>query len=169
VSELELREEPYDGPGAQVLIAEVQQEYVRRYGGPDRSPVEPDEFAPPRGRFLVGYVDATPVAIGGLRLLDESAVVGHPGEGTVAEVKRMYVVPAARGKGIARRLLARLEELAAELGADRVLLETGHKQPEAIRLYETAGYERIQGFGYYACEPLSVSFGKDVATLPAGR
>lgn len=150
MSDLDLRDEPYDGPVAQELIAAVQQEYVSRYGSPDESAVDPQEFAPPDGRFLVGYLDTTPVAMGGVRRLEPGTV----------EVKRMYVVPAARGRGLSRVVLARLEDVARELGADRVVLETGSKQPEAMRLYETSGYERIEGFGHYRCEPLSVSYGK---------
>lgn len=147
---LELRDEPYDGPVAQALVAAVQQEYVARYGGPDESPVDPAEFAPPRGRFLVGYVGTKPVATGGIRRHDEDAV----------EIKRMFVEAQWRGRGFSRIVLARLEELARELGAKRVILETGMVQPEAMRLYETSGYERIDGFGYYCGAELSVSYGK---------
>ncbi|MDQ1705397.1 MAG: hypothetical protein QOF18_1763 [Frankiaceae bacterium] len=152
MSELDLREEPYDGPVAQQLIAAVQLEYVSRYGGPDTSPVDPGEFAAPRGRFLVGYLDVTPVVSGGLRLIDDATV----------EIKRMYVVPEARGRGWARLVLGRLEDIARSMGATRVLLETGLKQPEAIALYESSGYERIEGFGHYRCEPDSLSFAKDL-------
>ena len=151
-SGLELREEPYDGPAAQALIAAVQQEYVVRYGGPDDSPVEPGEFAPPAGRFLVGYMGTEPVATGGIRTR---------GDGTV-EIKRMYVVPAWRGRGLSREMLAALEDRARLLGASRVVLETGMRQPEAMRLYETSGYERIGGFGYYCGAELSVSYGKSL-------
>ena len=150
MSDLELREEPYDGPSAQTLIAQVQQEYVVRYGGPDTAPVEPGEFSAPHGRFVVGYLDIEPVAMGGVRSL---------GDGTV-EVKRMFVVPECRGRGLSRVVLARLEELAAELGATRVVLETGLKQPEAMALYASFGYDRIDGFGHYRDEPLSASYGK---------
>lgn len=152
MSDLELREEPYDGPVAEGLIAEVQQDYVVRYGGQDETPVEPAEFAPPRGRFLTGYLDGEPVAIGGLRLVADE----------VAEVKRMYVVPQARGRGFARVVLGRLEELAREAGATRVVLETGLSQPEAMRLYETSGYELIEPFGHYRCAPTSRSYGKTI-------
>lgn len=147
---LDLREEAYDSPVAQTLIAQVQQEYVARYGSPDESPVDPGEFAPPAGLFLVGYVGTTPAATGGLRRLDEETV----------EIKRMYVVDVFRGRGYARVVLARLEELADSLGARRVVLETGSRQPEAVRLYESTGYERIDGFGHYAGHELSLSFGK---------
>jgi GNAT superfamily N-acetyltransferase len=156
VSDLELREEPYDGPIAQQLIDAVQQEYVVRYGAPDTTPVEPNEFAPPGGRFVVGYLDTQAVAMGGVRRIDTGTV----------EIKRMYVVPQVRGRGLSRVVLAHLESLAREVGASRILLETGPKQPEAMRLYETSGYERVEGFGHYRCEPDSVSYGK---TLTAGH
>lgn len=147
---IELRDEPYDGPSAQLLIDAVQAEYVVRYGGPDATPVDPAEFAPPLGLFVVAYLDGEPVAMGGLRRHHDAEV----------EVKRMYVVPAARRHGLARIVLSHLEDRARALGAARVVLETGLKQPEAIRLYETAGYQPIDGFGHYADAPLSRSFAK---------
>lgn len=150
MSDFELRDEAYDGPSATALTAAVQQEYVSRYGGPDETPVDASEFAPPGGRFLVGYLDGAPVAMGGLRRVD----------GDTVEIKRMYVAPECRGRGFARVVLARLEDLAREIGATRVILETGQKQPEAMALYESSGYERIEPFGHYRCEPLSLSYGK---------
>lgn len=150
MSGLELREEPYDAPVSATLIAAVQQEYVERYGGPDESPVLPGEFSPPHGRFVIGYIGLTPVAMGGLRRVDATTV----------EIKRMYVVPHHRGDGHSRTVLAHLEDLARSIGAQRVVLETGLKQPEAMRLYETSGYERIEGFGHYCGQELSVSYGK---------
>jgi GNAT superfamily N-acetyltransferase len=92
----------YDHPDATALIAELQQEFVVRYGNPDRTPVDPAEFAPPAGLFLVGYLDGAPVVCGGWRV--------H-GDGT-AELKRMYVTPAARGRGAARLMIAELERTA---------------------------------------------------------
>ena len=155
MSDLDLREEPYDGPTAQRLIDAVQQEYVVRYGAPDTTPVDPGEFAPPDGRFVIGYVDTVAAAMGGVRRIDAETV----------EIKRMYVTPEFRGRGFSRVVLAHLESLARELGASRVLLETGQAQPEAMRLYESSGYEVVAGFGHYRCEPDSVSYGK---TLVAG-
>jgi len=151
VTALEIRVEPYDGPVAAVLIAQVQAEYVVRYGGPDDSPVDSDEFTAPAGRFLIGYLDGEPVAMGGVRRHDEPGAV---------EIKRMYVVPGRRGQGLSRVMLAALEQAARELDATRIVLETGQRQPEAMSLYETSGYERIEGYGHYKCAPLSVSFGK---------
>jgi GNAT superfamily N-acetyltransferase len=157
VARLELRDEPYDSPAAQQLIAAVQLEYVERYGGPDDAPIDASEFAAPRGVFLVGYLDAQPVATGGLRRHDAGTLTGG---GATVEIKRMYVVPQARGQGLSRQMLAALEDRARRLGATRVILETGQRQPEAIRLYESSGYERIPGFGHYAEAPLSLSFEK---------
>ena len=150
MSDLELRDEPYDSPVAQQLIDAVQQEYVVRYGSPDTTPVDAREFAPPDGRFVVGYLDTQAVAMGGVRRIAADTI----------EIKRMYVSPVARGRGFSRVVLAHLESLACDLGATRVLLETGQAQPEAMRLYETSGYERIEGFGHYKCEPDAVSYGK---------
>jgi GNAT superfamily N-acetyltransferase len=146
----ELRDEPYDAPSAQRLIDAVQAEYVTRYGGPDETPVDPAQFTPPQGVFLVGYLDGVPVATGGLRR--------HVGD--EVEIKRMFVVAEHRGKGLSRQMLAALEDRARALGATRILLETGDKQPEAISLYETSGYERITGFGFYCGEAGANGFAK---------
>jgi GNAT superfamily N-acetyltransferase len=146
---VEIRVEPYDSPAAQALITEVQQEYVRRYGGGDVTPVDPAEFAAPNGAFLVAYVDGVPLACGGWRV-----------NGVDAEIKRMYVAPAGRGRGLARRILAELEASAAAAGITRMILETGTKQPEAITLYMSSGYTRIPGFGIYAGEPDCRCFAK---------
>jgi GNAT superfamily N-acetyltransferase len=152
----EIRDEAYDSPSARLLVGAVQAEYVERYGGPDRTPVDPTEFAPPAGRFVVGYLDGAPVAMGGLRR--------HQGGGSTVEVevKRMYVAPSARRLGLARLVLTALEDRAQSLGATRVVLETGQRQPEAIKLYESSGYTPIEGFGHYRDAPLSLSFAKQL-------
>ncbi|XGP74264.1 GNAT family N-acetyltransferase [Actinokineospora auranticolor] len=145
---MEIRE--YGHPDAVKLTAEVQQEYIVRYGSVDETPVDPAQFAPPVGLFLVGYLDGAPVAMGGWRV--------H-GDGS-AELKRMYVTPSARGLGLARALLAELESTAAAAGHPRLVLETGTMQPEAIALYESSGYRPVPAFGYYADEPESRHYGK---------
>jgi GNAT superfamily N-acetyltransferase len=139
----------YDHPDAVALIADVQQEYVVRYGSVDRTPVDPAEFAPPRGLFLVAYVDDEPAACGGWRA-----------HGTDVELKRMYVRPSFRGRGLARAVLADLERTAAAGGYTRLILETGQRQPEAIALYTSAGYVPVPPFGYYAEAPQAVHLGK---------
>ena len=141
----------YDHPDAVALIAEVQQEYVVRYGGQDATPVDPAEFVPPRGLFLVAYVDGVPAACGGWRAHE-----------TDVELKRMYVAPAFRGRGLARAVLTALERTAAEAGYRRVILETGQRQPEAIALYRSSGYEPVPSFGHYAEAPEAVHLGKAV-------
>jgi GNAT superfamily N-acetyltransferase len=154
---LQVRAEAFDDPAGAALTDRVQLEYVDRYGGPDGTPVDATEFAPPTGGFLVGYLGGVPVAMGGVRQ-------HQPG---VVEIKRMYVVPELRGQGLSRAMLAALEDLARQLGAHRVVLETGSKQPEAVRLYETSGYEKIVGFGHYADAPLSLSYGKSLTGADA--
>ena len=84
------------------------------------------------------------------------------GAEVTAEVKRMYVVPTAQRRGVARRMLAHLEVTAAEAGVEAMVLETGMKQPEAIALYTSSGYEPIPGFGYYCGSELSRCFGRRI-------
>lgn len=146
----------YDSAAASELIEEVQLEYIARYGGRDASPVDPAEFAPPEGLFLVGYSDEVAAVCGGWRSY-----------GTVAEVKRMYVRADARGRGFARAMLAELERTALAAGHDRMILGTGSKQPEAVALYRSAGYTDVTPFGYYAGTPLSIHLGKDLTASPA--
>jgi GNAT superfamily N-acetyltransferase len=141
---------PYDDPDVIRLVAEVQLEYVVRYGGQDEAAVDLGEFVPPLGRFFVGLLDGVASVTGGWRRIADGAV----------EIKRMYVVPAARGRGLARLMLAELETSAADAGADRVVLNTGDQQPEAIALYESSGYHHIEGFGHYACMPGALFYGK---------
>ncbi|MCD4523988.1 GNAT family N-acetyltransferase [Nocardioides sp. cx-173] len=146
----------YGHPDAVRLVADVQAEYVVRYGGQDDSPVDPLEFERPHGSFFVGYVDDVAVATGAWR----RSTVEAFGTTQTCEVKRMYVVAAARGQGLARRMLAHLEESARAAGARALVLETGIKQPEAIALYESSGYVAIPGYGYYRDSPLSRTLGK---------
>ena len=144
-----------------LLIAEVQAEYVARYGGPDSTPLDPLMFEPPLGSFFVGYLpvdgSARPVATGAWRTHDDVEVFGTR---RTAEIKRMYVVPAARARGLARQMLAHLEQTAAEAGAEAMILETGTAQPEAMGLYESSGYTPIPSFGHYKDEPLNRCYAK---------
>ncbi len=151
-SEVRIDRVPFTHPDAQRLVAEVQQEYVRRYGGPDETPLEPTMFDPPRGAFFVLYANGEPVATGAWRLRGDVEVFGTT---ATAEVKRMYVAPAGRRRGLARRMLAHLEATAHAAGAEAAVLETGIAQPEAIALYESSGYVPVPGFGHYRDSPLS--------------
>ncbi|MBB4664628.1 GNAT family N-acetyltransferase [Conexibacter arvalis] len=98
--------------------------------------VEPHELEPPGGAFLLAEDRGVAVACGGLRTL-------APGLG---EVKRMYVVPGARRRGIARTILFELERIARELGHGRVRLDTNAVQPEAVALYHATGYREIADY-----------------------
>ena len=154
---MELCTVPYDHPDAVKLIDGVQKVYVERYGDEDITPVDPAEFTAPRGFFVVGYLNGEPVACGGWRAHDEAEPPLQKGD---AEIKRMYVVDSARGKGLARQVLAELERAAANAGRKRLVLETGSIQPEAIALYQSSGYKRMKNFGTYKDDPLSLCFEK---------
>jgi DNA-binding MarR family transcriptional regulator/ribosomal protein S18 acetylase RimI-like enzyme len=97
---------------------------------------EPHELTPPAGCLLVAYLHAEAVGCG--------AVKHHPGE--PSEIKRMWVLPSARGLGLGRRLLAELEARAAESGAGATRLETNRTLVEAISLYRSAGYREVPAF-----------------------
>jgi GNAT superfamily N-acetyltransferase len=150
---------PITHPDAQRLVEEVQEEYVVRYGGRDNTPLDAAAFEPPDGLFLVAYRDGVPVATGAWRRRDDVEVFGTR---WTAEVKRMYVTPDARGTGLARRVLARLEDTAADVGLEAVVLETGTAQPEAMALYESSGYARIESFGHYKWSPSNRCYGKRI-------
>lgn len=150
VPALELRALPFSHPDVVTLVEQVQAEYVVRYGNPDRTPIPEGEFEPPSGAFFVAYLDGVPVATGAWRRRDDVEAFGTR---LTAEVKRMYVAPAARGRGLARAMLAHLETTARAAGAEAMILETGTAQPEAMTLYESSGYTRIPGFAYYRDSP----------------
>lgn len=140
-----------DHPDARALVSAVQQVYVDLYGGEDATPIEPGHFDPPDGSFFVGYLGDRPVASGAWRMRPD--VAEELGMASPAEIKRMYVESAARGHGLARRVLAHLELTAREAGATHLVLETGEPQVEAIGLYTAAGYTPIAPFGHYRCAP----------------
>jgi GNAT superfamily N-acetyltransferase len=136
---IRIRAASFDDAEVQKLASDALGDLSQRYGGSgDDTPVAAEEFVPPRGAFFVA--------------LDGHDLIGCAGwraHGEDAELKRMYTAPAARGRGVARRLLAAIEESARANGHKRVILETGDRQPEAIALYESAGYQRIEDFGFY--------------------
>jgi GMP synthase-like glutamine amidotransferase/GNAT superfamily N-acetyltransferase len=147
-----LRRTRYDDPLVQALVDAMGVELAARYGDEGLSPASTDDFAPP-GTFLVAERDGVVVGCGGLR-------VPRPG---VGEVKRMYVDPAARGRGVARELLAALVRHAREQGLERLLLETGTEQPEAVALYESEGWTPVPAFGHYAHDPRTRCYGLELA------
>lgn len=148
---------PITHADAELLVEEVQQEYVARYGSRDETPIDPAYFAAPAGAFFVGYLDDDPVVTGAWRLRADLGIRG------AAEVKRMYVAPRARGRGLARVMLAHLETTATTAGAEVMVLETGIAQPEAIALYLSSDYVEIPGFGFYRDSPLSRCFARPLS------
>jgi GNAT superfamily N-acetyltransferase len=124
-------------------------EIEERYGTPDSEP-GPAPTASDVSVFLVAFVGGEPVGCGGLRTLDED----H------GEVKRMFVAKSHRGTGVSTAILAALMDAARSLGWSRVVLETGDKQPDAVRFYEREGFIRIPNFGYYADSESSLCFEK---------
>jgi GNAT superfamily N-acetyltransferase len=153
----ELRHVAYDSPDAIALTAQAQLFYIELYGRPDDTPYTADDFAPPKGRFYVGYLDQQPVGMGGWRF---SPVIAPVGAIRPAEIKRMFVRADVRQHGLARRLLATLEATAVDAGADWMILETGRLQVAAVALYRACGYVDIAPFGFYADRPSAVSLGK---------
>jgi len=139
-----VRVEParWDDPDVQRLAAAQQAEIRARYDGAGE-PGTPPSAADVTVVLVARDVDGAAVGCGALRELPDG----------VGEVKRMYVVPAARGRGVARAVLAGLEDLARDRGWTTLRLETGPRQPEAMGLYLSSGYRPIPAFGGYAGLP----------------
>ncbi|MFE2929691.1 MULTISPECIES: GNAT family N-acetyltransferase [unclassified Streptomyces] len=149
----------FDHPDAVELNDQVQLEYAERYGDEgDVTPLDPTMFEPPNGLYLLAY-DARdrPVATGGWRTQDRNDEGYSDGD---AELKRMFVIPEGRGNGLARRILAALEDDARAAGRVRMVLETGDQQPEAIALYTSSGYAPCEKFGHYRTYESSLCFAK---------
>ncbi|HWH00631.1 MAG TPA: GNAT family N-acetyltransferase [Pilimelia sp.] len=155
MAKVEFRRLEYGDPVVQRLVGDAMADLGARYGGDgDESPIDVADFRPPRGAFLVAFLDGVPVACGAWR--------SHGDDGELAELKRMYTAPHARGRGVARQVLAAVEESARAHGRRRMILECGDRQPEAIALYQACGYERIEDFGFYRGHPGVRSFGRDL-------
>jgi GNAT superfamily N-acetyltransferase len=138
-----------ESPGRE-LFAELDALLNRQYPGRIVRPgsvTRPDEMAAPHGTFLVGYEQGRAVAIGGLRALG----------GGICEIKRMYVVPEARSRGIGRALLVALEDAGRALGYTRARLDAGEKQAHSRALFKALGYREIPA---YNSNHIAVYFGE---------
>ncbi|MGH3663116.1 MAG: GNAT family N-acetyltransferase [Micromonosporaceae bacterium] len=145
-----VRATSFSDPQAQQLIAELLADLAQRYGGEgDESPIEARQFEAPEGVFMVAWLGGIPVGCGGWRTVGDDA-----------EIKRMYTRSQARGLGVARAVLNALENAARQSGLLRTILMTGDRQPEAIGLYESCGYQQIPSFGYYKNEPGAVGYAR---------
>jgi putative acetyltransferase len=149
--------EPFDSTDVAALARAQQEEMHGIYGEADIGPTrDAAMFVHPDGVFLVlRDDDGRAVGCGGIARYDE----------TRGELKRMYVLPEARGRGLGRRLLVELEEQARALGYASVVLETGDLQPEALGLYRSSGYERIPCWPPYDSRELSLCFEKRLPAL----
>jgi GNAT superfamily N-acetyltransferase len=137
---LEIRTVPAGEPPAsdliEAMVAEGLQVYGSRLDIPGAPSATAEQLSPPGGTFVVIYEDGRPVAGGGVKRLGDD----------VGEIKRMYVVPEARSRGLARVLLGALEDAARALGYARVRLDTGPRQPHARALYESTGYRPVEPY-----------------------
>jgi putative acetyltransferase len=151
---VEIRREDLLSPVSQQLILALNAELEDRYpeDGANFFRLDAEEVSEGRGGFFVAYVDGKPVGCGAVRRLEPS----------LAEIKRMYVDPAVRGRRVGRRILDALEAESRKLGARRIVLETGPRQPEAIALYAHAGFSEIPLYGEYIGSLFSVCMAKDL-------
>ena len=132
------------------LVLELLDDLAKRYGGPDPDEPSPADLAAPHGIFFVAWLDEEPAGCGGLRRYADG----------IGEIKRMYTRPQARRAGVGRTVLGAVEQRARELAYARLVLETGTKQPEAIELYRSVGYELTESYGQYRDYPESRCFTK---------
>jgi putative acetyltransferase len=150
-----IQRESLDSAAARELILALNRELDARYPeeGANHFRLDPAEVTEGRGGFYIARLGHAVAGCGAVRLVDAGA----------AEIKRMYVPPALRGRGIATRLLAHLEAEARQLGATRLVLETGERQFESVALYRRAGFVEIPRYGEYVDSPLSLCMGKPLA------
>jgi len=129
------------------LVEEQEVEVMARYATDDRGP---------------GLTAGTPCLLARVDGVALGCVAVAPLHSGVGEIKRLYVSPEARGLGLSRRLMAEADALAVRLGHGTLRLETGTKQPEAVRLYETSGWTVIPNYGHYRDDPEVISMEKAV-------
>lgn len=141
-------------PEAAGLIRALSDELARRYDYTEDGSgnFKPEDVLVARAGFVVGWAGGKAVACGAFR----------PMEPEVAEIKRMFVLPDHRGHGYSKAILADLEKRAGDCGYTTIRLETGNRQPEAIGLYQRAGYRRIPNFGIYGDVDSSLCFEKQL-------
>jgi GNAT superfamily N-acetyltransferase len=149
---IEFRPCPVDEEPAIVLVQGMRDEIAALYDGldldgPDMPKAGPGELGPPDGTFVVGFEDGVAVCCGGIKRLPDGA----------CEIKKMFVAPVARGRGVARALLVELERLAGDRGYAIARLDTGPRQARARRMYERAGYVPIENFN---ANPVASFFGE---------
>ena len=138
-----------DDPDFQALVKRLDADLAERDGADHGFYAQFNKIDKIR-HAVVCYENGDPIGCGAIKAFNDEAM----------EVKRMYVSPDGRKKGIATRVLTELEVWASELGYPKCVLETGKRQPEAIALYEKNGYNRTPNYGQYAGVENSVCFEK---------
>ena len=150
---ISIQETDVRSEAALALLQALTTELVQRYGDDGgANHFKTSDMDQAGSLFCMAYENETPIACGAIR----------PLKGEIGELKRMYVRPAFRGRGLSKRILAFLEQKARDFGYTELWLETGTEQPEAIALYQQAGYRRIPVYGYYKKDPRSRCFGKQL-------
>jgi putative acetyltransferase len=149
---IKIRIDRPDSAAGRRLIGLLDEDLLARYPSQLIHGLNPQDASDTYLLFLIASVGGQDAGCGAVRPLE-------PG---VGEVKRMFVRPEFRGRGIARIILQALEAESARLGYGALRLETGTRQPEAIALYTSAGYSEIPRFGEYSSNPTSVCFEKRV-------
>ncbi len=152
---IEIERVSADSAESRQLMAELSADIDQLFGNEEPGSVDFARLDAPGVIFLIARQGISPIGCGAIR----------PGNSGVAEVKRVYVREAARRQGVAREIMRALERIARETGFNEIWLETGLRQPAAMRLYESLGYRRIAAFGEYKDDPQSVCYGKP---LPCG-
>ena len=152
---------PPEHPDAARFVRALLEEMAERYDD------DPDtiEHTDPGAEFvLLLDDDATPLGGGAVQRLSKSKPDAAADHG---EIKRVYLAPAARGRGLSRLLISALVDLALELGYTWLQLETGDVQPEAVGLYESSGWVRVPNYGQYERDSRSLCFGLRIAPDPS--
>lgn len=139
-----------DADDGVALIGLLDAELLGRYPAQSVHGLHAGEEKDPRLLFLVARLNGEPVGCGALRELSPR----------LAEVKRMYVHAGCRNQGIGAKILAALEAAARARGYERLVLETGIRQPEAVQFYQRQGYSAIDPYGEYVGNPFSVCMEK---------
>ncbi|WP_414584294.1 GNAT family N-acetyltransferase [Scytonema sp. PCC 10023] len=138
------------------LIEQLSCELAKRYNEDaeqGKGGFELSDMDVPGAAFVVARLDGQPIGCGAIRPFDERGI---------AEVKRMFVIPTMRGRGISKQILAKLEDTARNFGYTAAILETGTRQPEAVALYEKAGYKRCSCWGKYINSSWSICYRKEL-------
>lgn len=148
---IDIRSENPNSEIASTLIRELSSELGAVYGHDGSAAFSPNDVTVARSAFVIAFLNSKAVGCGALRPMKDT---------NTAEIKRMYVRKDARGQGISRHILSKLEELARDYNYERVILETGTLQTEAINLYESAAYKRMACYGQYVDDPDSICYEK---------